>query len=119
MSIGKQNRGRDYWAPHVMGWRESGSSQSRYCEERGLSVHALRYWHKRLKTEDTAGTSQGIKLFKLPFPISGATTGPLNFPEFSSPRTGLLVHVGQHRIEVTGDFEPFILQKLVHTLRGI
>ena len=115
----KQNRGRAYWEPHVVGWRKSGLSKSVYCEERRLSVHALGYWDKRLKALSGPGGHQGIKLFKLPFSITPATITELNFTQAQTPKTGLLVHVGTHRIEVAGDFEPFLLHKLVHTLRGV
>jgi hypothetical protein len=102
-----------------MGWRESELSKREYCEERQLSVYALRYWDRRLNTLTGSGDNQSIKLFKLPFPIAPAPTTPLNFSQAPAPKTGLLVHVGTHRIEVAGDFEPFLLHKLVHTLRRV
>ena len=37
-----------YWQEHINRWRESGLSQSAYCQREGLKLHCWYYWHKKL-----------------------------------------------------------------------
>ena len=37
-----------YWQEHIIGWAQSGLSQSAYCRREGLKLHRWHYWHKKL-----------------------------------------------------------------------
>ena len=49
---------RQRWAAYVEAYRASGQTQSRFCEENGLSVSSLHYWLRKLDslriTEESA-----------------------------------------------------------------
>ena len=48
-----------YWQTHIDRWRESGLSQSAYCQREGLKLHRWHYWHKKLTRAavETASTA--------------------------------------------------------------
>jgi hypothetical protein len=39
---------RAYWAGVIQAWKQSGTSQTKYCEENKLSIATFSYWHKQL-----------------------------------------------------------------------
>ena len=45
---------KDRWSRLVSDWESTDLSQPEFARERGISVHALRYWLYRLRSEATA-----------------------------------------------------------------
>jgi hypothetical protein len=41
-------RGLTFWKPAVLAWRRSGQTQREYCKHRGLNLHALRNWSRKV-----------------------------------------------------------------------
>jgi len=39
---------RAYWEGVIRAWKQSGESQTKYCEENKLSIATFGYWHKQL-----------------------------------------------------------------------
>jgi hypothetical protein len=48
---------RDFWAAHLTAWRNSGLSQTRYCEQQGLAIANFTYWRQRLADTAPVGTT--------------------------------------------------------------
>jgi hypothetical protein len=116
MKKNKKVHGQGYWEPHVLGWRQSGLSQSEYCRNHALSVHALRYWCLRIKQGEKPVLGKGLQVFKLPMPFEQPTASR---GDSQADVTPLFVHIGRHRVEVGSDFNPFVLHKLLLALEGI
>lgn len=99
------------WRVHIEAWRKSGLTQSEYCRQRQLSRDAFAYWKKRLLPEQTASEAAS-NLVPIPFrlPVSGR-------PKPSAP-LGIVVG-DRFRLEINGDFEPALLEKVLITLGRI
>ncbi len=57
----KQNRVKN-WQAHIRQWKESGLSQQRYCEERGLALSTFQWWRSRLKKEQSKSDTSIVRL---------------------------------------------------------
>lgn len=38
-----------YWQAHFESWRESGLTQSEYCDQAKISRHRFKYWRRKLE----------------------------------------------------------------------
>jgi hypothetical protein len=84
---------RRFWMEHVSAWRDSGSNQTAYCRQHGLSKSAFYYWKKRLAPD-------AVTLVQIPM--------------FGS---GLRLIVDDHfRIEIDERFSPGTLNRLLQAL---
>lgn len=95
---------KEFWQDHVKAWGESNLSQSEYCRKNNLGRDAFFYWKRKL----SKGTSD-VRLVPIALKVN------------VQPNQKPLVVVidRRYRIEVSGDFEPGTLRKLVRTLEGI
>ena len=50
------------WFSHVELWRASGLTRTAYCQQHGLTVHALGYWITRHRTQATAAGDNSLTL---------------------------------------------------------
>lgn len=40
-----------YWREQLLQWAESGVSQKKFCQQRGLSPHAFTWWKAKYRAE--------------------------------------------------------------------
>jgi len=95
---------REHWRAHSKAWSQSGKTQAAYCEQHSLNLKTFAYWRRRLKTESTT-----VRLVQLP-------TGTQQQPEGSPVR---VVVDDRYRIEVTDDFSPATLGRILEVFRGL
>ena len=101
-----QSKGSEYWAKHIRKWKDSGLSKAEYARQNELSRHAFYYWYNKLerKTSNTA-------VVPLPFTV------PDPREQQTKPIT---LNVGQRfQVDIQGDFDSSVLQKLISTLEGM
>jgi hypothetical protein len=106
---------KEQWTRHVEAWRSSGSSAREYCQGRALKVSGLRYWSSRIRREAGQAlneTFEGARFAKV------RTTKGAKGRVRSSPPSPLLVHVGEVRVEVAGDFDADTLRRVLEVLRS-
>ena len=118
----------EYWRDQSEDWESSGVTQASFCEERGLSLPAFRWWRWKLKQEDRRGMSSlapeesgGMRLVPVrvvdleprsPTPSScSATAQPASAFE-------VLLESGTC-IRVPGDFDADALSRLLRTLEAV
>jgi hypothetical protein len=65
---------RDFWAAHLTAWRNSGLSQTRYCEQQGLAIANFAYWRQRL-TDTTPVSTTGVTFVAASVPSTPTHAG--------------------------------------------
>ncbi|RZB29716.1 MAG: hypothetical protein SRB1_01996 [Desulfobacteraceae bacterium Eth-SRB1] len=97
---------RKFWQAHITSWEKTDISQAEYCRLNGLSSRSFGYWKKR---QDSAKVN----------PVSFVPV-PLAPPMDVGSKVGraplCIVLDDRYRIEVSDDFYPLTLQRLVHAL---
>lgn len=100
---------RRFWQAHVRTWRKSGYSRAEYCRVNKLSYDALTYWQQRTSTAASPKGENSI------IPVAQISAG--NFPMRATTTPSLTVDLkGRFKIEVTEDFSPNMLTRLINTL---
>ena len=104
-----------YWGNHVAAWPDSGLSQAEYCRRHGLKAHNLCYWVKKLGVAravelGAAEAASAVELVEVDFRVaSESAPAPRALP--------LRVAVGERfRIEIGGDFDAAVFEKLALSL---
>ncbi|MCP3942083.1 MAG: hypothetical protein GY750_11705 [Lentisphaerae bacterium] len=106
----QSDQSADYWLNHIEKCQLSGLSHAEYCRRNVLKYHILLYWKR--------------KLFK-PVPADNLNLvevkGRMNFASrlAASPDSSVRVWLGDCCIEVSDNFSPDMLSKVVNTLRSI
>ena len=104
---------RRYWGGHVSSWVESGLSQAEYCRRHGLAATRLGDWVRRLGATSSAkgvSTEAAVELVEVNWP------GPAS-RSLGSELASLRVVIGdRYTIEVDGDFDQMVLEKLATSL---
>jgi len=100
-------RKRAYWKQHLENWRSSGLTQLAYCRQHDLKVHQFTYWKKRF-----VQTEAGITF--VPVNIRPADS----MASVDSADSLRLIVDGDLQIEITADFDPRLLRRLIATLRS-
>ena len=96
------------WAAEVAAWRASGMTASKFCEERGYAATRLYWWSSQLKrSEGSTKRKAGVAMARVV--RSGAA-------EASSPRTPIVIQVGNARVEVTADVDRGVLSTVLQSL---
>jgi len=54
----KRDSNKQYWTDQINGWKQSGISQTGYCEEHNLNPHTFKYWKYKF---DKSGQNQKQK----------------------------------------------------------
>ena len=108
----KQFRSRkekyNFWKNHIHKWQQSDLSQSEYCRRNNLSVKTFGY-----RKRQRMGESKQNQSF---IPVTIQSEPVRAFDPGSSLQ--LLLRNGL-KIEVTGDFNPCILQKLIKASEAV
>ena len=99
-----------FWREHIAKWRTSGLSQAAYCRGAGVSDRTFGYWKRRL-AQDHPPTSP---------PVVAIELSDVFGPSLASTQTPLRLCLGDRfAVEISGDFCPPVLEKLVRTLEGL
>lgn len=103
-----QNK-EQYWGGHIDAWRNSGLSQAEYSRRAQVSAQALSYWKQKFAEEPVDPAEDIPTIVALPVNVmAGAPAGEVQ---------PLLVHLPNGlRVEIGGDFQSAVLEKLVRTL---
>ena len=100
-----------FWREHVANWHMSGQSQAAYCREAGVCDRSFGYWKRRL-AQDQPTTFPAVVAIEL-----SEIFGP---PLAPTTHTPLRLCLGDRfAVEISGDFYPPVLEKLVRTLEGL
>jgi len=59
-----------FWQSHIESWEHSGSTQSAYCRNNGLSSKLFGYWKRKLCSKGEAAVSFVPVSIKKPYPAS-------------------------------------------------
>ena len=95
---------RTFWQGHINSWEKTSMTQAEYCRQNGLSSKTFGYWKRK-----------NAKLNSLSF-IPVPLTPPMDACTKISRAPLCIVIDNRYRIEVSDNFSPLTLQKLVHTL---
>jgi hypothetical protein len=99
-----------YWREHIAKWRTSGLSQAAYCREAWISDRSFGYWKRRLEQELPASSPSVVAI----------ELSDVFGPSLSPTHTPLRLCLGDRfAVEISGDFCPPVLEKLVRTLEGL
>ena len=98
-----------YWRMHVEAWRSSGLSQAEYSRRSEVSQQGLSYWKQKFSGEPADSTEELPAIVALPVSVMTETRAMDVHP--------LLLHLPSGlRVEIGGDFQSSVLEKLVRTL---
>lgn len=104
--MAKQFRNRkekyNYWKNHIQKWHQSDLSQAEYCRRNNLSIKTFGYRKRQI-----IGVSKEDQSF-IPVAIHAEPTRC-----FESEKPLQILLENGLKIEVSGDFNPRILQKLI------
>lgn len=100
---------REEWEQLVGAYEASVASQRRFAEEQGLSVHTLRYWLSKFRSERVAARQDEAEPRLLPVTVVGSVV-----EEASSVR----VHFGDLSVCADVGTAPAYVASLVTALRA-
>ena len=98
----------EYRRQHVNDWKNSGLGMGAYCEKAGIAKNSLRSWKRQSEADDVDETAPVV----VPVPwqrIQACGEQPAPAP--------LRLHIGRRfQVEIGGDFNSSVLEKLVRML---
>lgn len=100
------------WRGRLEAWRQSGLSQSAFCERHELALSTFQLWRRRLKSQEIP-SSHCVEIV----PVTLSRIQPLQ-PQMQSPPIVVVMGRGQYRLEVADGFHPATLQEVVRALEG-
>lgn len=110
-----------YWKDQIRRWEKSGLRKVDYCKKEGISPWTLGRWGTFFKQQHQKKTK--ISLVEVPInpatKMTGGNYSPEDWRELSVERPVTLVIDPSYRIELTGDFNPAMIKKLIRTVREI
>jgi hypothetical protein len=99
---------RKKWEKHIEAWKESGITQSEYCQLHGLNVGQFTYYKSQLKKKADTNTLVPIQINADLFPSEPPGGSKLRL----SLENGL-------QIEIENNFDPSLLTALIRTVRAL
>lgn len=99
-----------FWRSHLDEWAPSGLNQAEYCRQNDLNIARFRYWKRRF--------SKG----NLPVEFVQVPTGPVKSTRLlkNTDAPSLRITIGsEFAIEVSDEFSPATLEKVLLTLKKI
>jgi hypothetical protein len=109
MTSEQKEKRRNSWDYHIKQWKFSGQIQAEYCREHKLNEKSFHYWKKKF-----GSTNKLVSFVRLPVPKS--------LPE-SKKIDGInslkVLLDNDIKIEISENFNPMTLKKVVETLRSI
>lgn len=101
------------WSKRIEGWKNSGLNQREYCRRENISACSFSHWKRRL---EESPPSPGLTLIKLDTSDPGLSPRRQYAPPASS---ALRFWFKDFCIEVSEDFSPPVLSRLIDTLRSV
>jgi len=100
---------REIWEARVADFRASGQSASAWCSEHAINLHTLRYWLKKM--------SQGSNRLESITPVKWLSVEVAEDISASPvPGGGIVIRLGDARIEVDPGCNLILLREVVQTL---
>jgi len=98
---------RRFWEAHIQTWEKSGLSQNEYCRRSNIKKSQFTYWK--------------IKIFKERFSPGGQLTfvpvaQPPQSVQETHDETGITVHLGKAKIQLSTNFDTTSFVKIVSLL---
>jgi len=107
---------REFWQGHCQAWKSSGLRLKEYCQQHELSISAFGYWRRKFGQK----RKPVIVPVNLPVPFQAGLQETPHSLVGPAPLSPLMVHVGgRFVVELGGDFDPVVLEKLVVSLEHI
>lgn len=91
------NTKQERWTRIVNDYQQSGLTLRAFCKEHELSYYQLQYWRKRFKKQPACSDRTAF----MPLKVKRNTLSTIS------------IWHGEFRIELTADFDPDILQRLL------
>jgi transposase len=99
---------RRKWDKHILGWEESGITQTEYCRIHGLNAGQFTYWKSRLRRKSDNTSLVAVQI------------NPDMFPAGAAGRSSLRLNLENGlQIEIENDFDPSLLTVLIRTVRTL
>ena len=95
---------QDFWKTHIESWQQSNLSQAEYCRRNNLSIKSFGYRKRRI----LRSPEQSLSFVPVTIQAEPVTTFSLQ-----------LVLLNGLKIEVTDDFNPVLLKKLIRTAEAV
>jgi len=99
-----------FWRTHLDSWALSGFSQAKYCRQNDLNIARFGYWKRRFNKTN------------LPMEFVQVPTGPVKSTRLlqNTDTPSLRITIGsEFAIEVSDEFSPATLEKVLLTLKKI
>jgi len=109
MTSEQNEKRRNNWNYHIKQWKLSGQIQAEYCRKHKLHEKSFHYWKKKL-----GFTSKLVSFVRLPVPKSLPEQKNIN-----SINSLKVLLDNDIKIEISENFNPMTLKKVVETLRSI
>ncbi|MBI4652075.1 hypothetical protein HY745_12535 [Candidatus Desantisbacteria bacterium] len=109
MTSDQKEKRRNIWAHHIKQWKLSNQTQAEYCRKCNLNNKNFYYWKKKFNS-----TGKSISFVQLPIPEYLPDVKNINF--INSLKVLLNNDI---KIEISENFNPMTLKKVVETLRSI
>ena len=113
------------WQQRVLDWRSSGKTQAAWCVENGISTKTFRRWKSRVfrKSEPSSGKATSVQRPTqsfIPLEIMGdAASGKNASKTNAKTKSGMSVGIGKFSVEVSSDYDPSFLKRLLATIAEI
>jgi hypothetical protein len=103
----------DTWARRLAEWRASGLTLTQYCVGRDFTPGAIRYWAKRLPTDDS------LSVEPPPVPPPAAFARVLREPMPVHEESPVVIEVSAVRLVLRRGFDPVTLRAVLDLVTGV
>jgi hypothetical protein len=119
--IREETKRSRYWRRQVKAWESSGLTQVAFCQQKGLSLPAFRWWRGEFKKqreaeheEKTSRTAECVRRDE------GTEFIPVVLREAAEEENGQIEVIlrSGHRVSVLPHFDTETLQRVVQVLEG-
>ncbi len=101
-----RGKGPEFWAKHIQAWKNSGLNKTEYCLKHNLYIATFYYWCRKLNRSSTSDN----KVVPLPYKLQGSDSQP----------KAITLNISQRfQVDIQGDFDSSVLQKLINTLESM
>ncbi len=109
---------REKWIKIHTEWEQSELNQTAYCKEKGIKLRRFQYWHRKLRKDCPPGkkSESNMKAKIVQIKTNIFSYNPIDFSNGFSP---LKVQIGGLSVEVTENFNPETLLKLIRVLKAV
>ena len=111
---------RRTWQKRLRAFSRSSLTQREWCGRNGLALHQFTYWKRQLEAASAPDVASTLwcPVQVLPAAAIPATASPVaTFPP-AQTGTGVVVRIGNARIEVEPNFDPATLRAVVCALEA-